>query len=151
MVKDICEPVGKLLDKNKSYDLKAGDETQTELHEYVNGYGEIIYSVVNNAVEFNSHANNQNLKTAEYSIKQLAFDVRHIMLPVAKDSANSISIEIDPSTPDLIVGAVEELKRIIINLLCESLKSTKGGLVTIEISGRKIEADILKYELPSTW
>lgn len=141
IAKDIYEPVGKLLDKNNSYDLEHADAAQVELHEYVNCYGEIINSVVGNAVEFNSHANNQNLKTSEYTIKELAYNVQNIMLPVAKEFANSIVVEIDPLIPDLIVGAVDDIKQIMINLIRESLKSTHGGNITIGISGRKIETD----------
>lgn len=140
MVKDISEPLEKLLAKNKSC-LNQPDEAHSELNEYVNGYGQIVNSVVGNAVEFNSHANNQNLKTAEYSIKKLADDVQKIMLPAAKDSSNSISVEIDSAIPDLIVGAADEVKRIMINLVSESLKNLRGGVVNIGISGRKIEAD----------
>ena len=108
---------------------------------YVNGYGEIVYSMINNAVEFNSHGNNQNYKTAEYNIKKLIYDVQKIMLPVATDNSNSILVEFDSSIPDFLVGATEEIKRIIINLVCESLKNTHDGLITIGVSGRKIESD----------
>lgn len=148
---DINNLVEKLLDKNNSNNLNHADNTQTELQEYVNGYGEIVYSVVGNAVEFNNHGKNkQEFKTVEYSIKELSYDVQNIMLPAAKDTANTISVEIDPSIPDLIVGPVNEIKRILINLISESLKNTQNGLITLGISGRKIESDCINLIISIT-
>ena len=142
MSKEVCAPIEKMLEKNKSFAPGHGDEAGTELQEYVNGYGEIIYSVVSNVVEFNSIGKNrQDLKPVEYSISELINDVRNIMLPAAKDTSNSIVVDIAPSIPDSLLGSAEELERIVINLVRESLECTQDGTITLGINGRKIESD----------
>lgn len=148
MSKEISVPIERLLDKNRSYDLNKLDDVHAELNEYVNGYGEVLYSVINNANEFNSLENTrQDVKTEEYSIKELVKDVQKIMTPAAKDSSNTISVEIDPLVPDLMVGSAELLKNILINLVSKSIENTQDGWITIGISGRKIELDELNLIL----
>ena len=148
VTKGIRTPIGNLLKKNKSYDIDGQDEKDLEIHEYVNGYSEIICSVISNANEFFSMVNaKKNIKTQEYSIKELAYDVCNIMLPAAKDSSNTVSVEIDSSLPDLMVGSPEMLKQVMINILSESVESTQGGTISVKISGRKIESDGLNLIL----
>ena len=141
MSKEIYAPMEKLLAKNKSYDQDACDAAYSELHEYVNGYGEIVRSVISNAVELNSLGTKSDIKTCEYSIKELVYDVRNIMMPAAKDVENDISVDIDLSIPDLLVGAPELLKQILINLVREAIERTQSGTIDIGVSGRKIESD----------
>lgn len=148
MSKEITVPIERLLDKNKSYDLNELDDTFAELNEYVNGYGEMVYSVIDNADEFNSLGNTrQDVKTEEYSIKELVKDVRKIMTPAAKDASNAISVEIDPLVPDMMVGSAELLKDILINLVSKSIENTQDGWITIGISGRKMELEDLNLIL----
>lgn len=148
VAKEIRIPIDKLLEKNKACNINESDDDHNEISEYVNGYGEIVCSAVNNATEFFSMGKaKKNIKAEEYSIKELAYDIQRIMLPAAKDSSNSISVDIESSFPNQIVGSPETLKQIMINLVSESLESTQGGTIAINVSGRKIESDGLNLVL----
>ena len=141
MSMEIDEPMERLLDKNRSYDPNEYDGAYSELHEYVNGYGEIVRSVIDNAIEFKLLGNRQDIKTCEYNIRELAYNVRNIMLPAIKDASNEITINIDSSIPEVLVGAPELLKQIMINLMRESIERTQEGMIDIEVSGRNMESD----------
>ncbi len=142
IAREVCVPMEKLLEKNKSFDLTDVDDEYAELHEYVNGYSEIVCSVIDNVFEFNSLGKTaHDVKTQEYNIKDLVCDVQNIMMPAIKDTANSISHDIAPEIPDRLIGAPELLRQIMINLICQSIENTQNGAITVKISGRRIETE----------
>ena len=142
MANEICVPAGRLIDKNETYDLNRLDASQREFHEYVNGYGRMIRSVVNNIVELNTTGDaGMDSKAKAYAIKDLAYSVRDIMLPIAKDTMNLLTIDISPIVPRVLTGNELQLKQIMINLICNAIENTHNGTVSLEISGRRIESD----------
>ena len=81
MANEICRPVGRLIDKNETYDLAEMNDSQKELHEYVNGYGRIVRSVINNVIELNTIGKERtDIKAEAYEIKDLVYSVRDMML-----------------------------------------------------------------------
>lgn len=151
MFQEIAQPLDRLLAKNKSCETNELDDAHSELTEYVNGYGEIVRSIIDNADEFKSLGSiRQDITTEEYNVRELVKNVRQIMTPAAKDASDSISVEIDPLAPDLVIGSAKLLKVILINIVSKSIENTQGGWITIGISGRKIESDGINLILSVT-
>lgn len=151
MSQEIAQPLNRLLAKNKSCETNELDDAHSELTEYVNGYGEIVRSIIDNADEFKSIGSiRQDITTEEYNVRELVKNVRQIMTPAAKDASDSVSVEIDPLAPDLVIGSAKLLKVILINIVSKSIENTQGGWITIGISGRKIESDGINLILSVT-
>lgn len=151
MSQEICTPIERLLNKNQACDLNETDEAHAQLREYVNGYGQIVCSVIDNAHEFNNLGNNkQDVKPEAYRIKELVYNVQKIMLPATQDAQNTLSVDVDPALPDLLLGAPKLLKHILINLASESNDSTQGGKIAIGVGGRKTESDSINLILTIT-
>lgn len=142
MASEICVPVERLIDKNETYDLAELSDSQKDLHEYVNGYGRIIRSVINNISELNTIGDEKaDFKTEAYRIRDSVYSVRDMMLPAVKDTMNSLTVDISPNVPEMLVGSEVLMRQIMINLIGNAIENTREGAVSLEISGRRIEND----------
>lgn len=142
MTDEICIPVGKLIEKNDTYNTDELEDSQKELHEYVNGYANIVRSVINNIVELNTMSVGMTDTVAkEYRIRDAVSDVCDMMSPAAKDTANSLTVDISSNVPDVLVGYGLLVKQIMINLIGNAVMNTREGTISVEVSGRRIEQD----------
>lgn len=98
----------------------------------------MLLSLINGILDSSKiEAGKMELIPAEYSLKQLIFDVRS-MTKTAMEAKNLEYIfDIDESIPDKLFGDDVRLKQIIINILTNATKYTEKGSVKLTIKQKK--------------
>lgn len=98
----------------------------------------MLLSLINGILDSSKiEAGKMELIPAEYSLKQLIFDVRS-MTKTAMEAKNLEYIfDIDENIPDKLFGDDVRLKQIIINILTNATKYTEKGSVKLTIKQKK--------------
>lgn len=137
---DICKPIEKVLEKNALVMATSMDDTQKDVYQYVNSYGRLIRSTVNNVVEYsNTQDSNYANVSRSYSLKEIVNEVTAMMRPIAEDQSDSLVVEVSSNIPDLMMGFDLQIKQIMINMVNDAIKYTNNGTVTLAVNCRKID------------
>lgn len=135
---DICAPVEKMLKKSDSIPTDSLDEVQRELNQYIEGYGKLMLSSVNNVRAYgNTQGDGRDSAVKEYSVTKMVDDVRNMMLPIFRDKSNSMVVEVSSDIPETMIGYDLIIKQVLINLISDANKYTENGTVTLMVNCRR--------------
>jgi signal transduction histidine kinase len=65
-----------------------------------------------------------------------------LLAPEAAQKGLELVHLIDESTPQTIVGDINRLRQILVNLLCNAVKFTQSGEVTLAVRARKLDVEL---------
>ena len=134
---EIAEPVAKMIEKSHAIPTDSMNEAQKELCEYVEGYGRLIMSIVNNVMEFNNlNVNVDDYDPVEYSIRDIVKEIGIYLLPLVKDSEDTFKVSVEESVPKVLVGTPMLLRQVMINLISDAVKYTKNGNISLTVQSR---------------
>lgn len=112
--------------------------------------GEYLLSLINNILDLNKlEANKVEIENRTFDLRRRINDVIIALKKSAEDKNNKVTLEFDPSLPDMLMGDSVKLSQVLINLIGNSLKFTQNGYVTIRVNKieEKAERILLHFEV----
>lgn len=93
-----------------------------------------------------------SIEEKQFDFQKMMLDLKHMLLPPAQEKELQFSIEIDKKIPKYMLGDRLRTQRILMNLLANSIKFTKIGQVSLQVTIGKIEGVniVLKYTIKDT-
>lgn len=124
--------------------LRESKEDQTKKYaKEIKNASTMLLSLINGILDSSKlEAGKMELIPADYSLKQLIFDVRTMTKNLIEAKGLDYIFEIDNKLPEKLYGDEVRLKQIIINLLTNAGKYTEKGSVTLKLSGEMIEGKL---------
>ncbi|MCR4675143.1 MAG: response regulator [Lachnospiraceae bacterium] len=102
--------------------------------------GNMLLSLINGILDFSKlEAGKMELIPAEYSLRQMLYDVQSITRSKFETKGLEFEIDVTPSVPDRLYGDDVRLKQVIINLLTNASKYTDSGRVRLGVYGKAVD------------
>ncbi len=109
------------------------NEEQQDSLSTVKRSAQALLRLLNDILDFSKvEAGKLELVSAGFDLRECIVDVVRTLSPGASDRGVSLSSQIDPEVPVLLVGDGQRLQQVLINLLGNALKFTHQGRVRIE-------------------
>jgi len=133
--------------------LMDGDLSEIQFERIVDikNSGESLLEIINEILDISKiEADKIDIEEIEFSIRELIEKiVRLLSVKLFRDKLEFIC-NISPSLPDIFIGDPLRIRQILINLLGNSIKFTKKGIVSINISAEEISDNILNLQFSVT-
>ena len=118
-------------------------ETLDKAHEYVEGIkqaGQNLLTIINDILDISKiEAGTLEIVTAPYSLASLLNDTFNMIRLRILEKPLIFLAQVDPSTPNNLLGDEARLRQILINLLSNAVKYTPKGFIRLEVRSQKIE------------
>ena len=101
--------------------------------------GQLLLSLVNNILDLSKiEADKLELSQSEFSMKELLNQVESVFKVTAKNKGIQLSIELDSTVPNVIIGDGNQIKQIFVNLVGNALKFTNEGSVSVSVKSKEV-------------
>ncbi len=125
---------GLLLQTNLNYEQK-------EYLETIRNSGESLLSVINDILDFSKiDIGKMKLELRPFDLKLCIDESIKLITPYASEKGINLIQNIDPNTPEFIVGDQIRLRQILVNLLNNAVKFTDNGEVAISVISQRLDA-----------
>ena len=109
-----------------------------------------LLSLVNDILQMNKIEDNKIvLESFTFNILDEINMIKNSLSFIAENNNNVITVKIDPSIPEYLIGDKLRLAQIIMNLVSNALKFTKNGKITIHVNLERIvgESYFLEFKI----
>ena len=104
--------------------------------------GSNLLSIINDILDFSRIESGQlEILPDEYVFSSLANDVVNIIKIRALDSRLRLAVNVDCDIPNMLFGDVARIRQIMLNLLCNAVKYTEKGFISLCIDGEITDGD----------
>jgi signal transduction histidine kinase/CheY-like chemotaxis protein len=115
---------------------------QREQVETIRQSGDALLTLVNEILDFSKiEAGKVDLEMKPIHLASCADEVVALLAPMARRGRLNVISLVDPALPPSFLGDVARIRQILINLMGNAIKFTSEGEVTLEISGKPLEAE----------
>ncbi len=125
-------------------------DTQLDYLKSLQFSGNYLLTFINEILEANRIESNKiEVEYINFNLKELVDNIQNSLKEIATNNNNKIVLEIDNSIPDNLIGDSTKVSQILINLINNSLKFTKDGLVTISLCVENLNKKftIIKFKI----
>lgn len=126
-------------------------KTQHDYIQTVKESGNAMMALLNDILDFEKiESGKLNLEYIDFDLHRLIMGVATLMNGHATNKGISLNVELDPSTPQYVIGDMARLRQVILNLVGNAIKFTQKGGVTIRInaiSNQAKEGDPITYQI----
>lgn len=134
MSHEIRTPLNGVLGMVQTLALSPLTADQRDQLETMRRSGQALLRLVDSILDFSKLEEGKlDLIDSAFSLQQLIKDVLAVIQPKLEKQSNEIKVHIDPKIPALILGDVDRLYQILINLILNAVKFTSHGVITIEV------------------
>ena len=130
-------------------DLLKETSLSNEQYKYVstiNTSAKNLLTIINDILDFSKiEAGKLELEKVNFSISRIIKDSKVLFSKISQEKNIEIKTDVDPSTPDVLIGDMNRIKQIIVNLISNSVKFTEKGFVSINVSAKELTKN--KYEV----
>jgi two-component system sensor histidine kinase/response regulator len=126
---------------------------QRDHAETVRDSANALLTVINDILDFSKvEAGKLELESLDVSLRDTVEDVARLLAIQAHAKGLEITIQIDPTLPDLVKGDAGRIRQVLLNLAGNAIKFTQQGEVSIELSvvERNPESLIVRCEVRDT-
>ncbi|WP_273726964.1 response regulator [Brucella gallinifaecis] len=117
-------------------------ERQRDYLTKINGASGSLLRLINDILDFSKNdAGKLTLESRPFEIRALLDRKLQITSQEARAKSVAVSLQIDESVPERLVGDEMRLGQIILNLLTNAIKFSEHGSVTLHISGKTTDAN----------
>ncbi|HJV43052.1 ATP-binding protein, partial [Caulobacter sp.] len=111
------------------------DAKQAEYVDMIIQSGDSLMTILNDILDLSKiEAGKLELEAAPFDIRALAGQIRLLWSETARVKGVDLALEIDPATPDWLLGDAARVRQILLNLVSNALKFTLEGGVVIRIA-----------------
>lgn len=122
------------------------NEEQKDMLKTIKSSGDSLLTVINDILDFSKiEAGKLELEKVNFSISRIIKDSKVLFSKISQEKNIEIKTDVDPSTPDVLIGDMNRIKQIIVNLISNSVKFTEKGFVSINVSAKELTKN--KYEV----
>ena len=152
MSHEIRTPINAILGMNEMISREAVSDSVKTYSWNIKRASESLLSLINDILDFSKiESGKMQLVSGEYSLRSVLNDVVNMIGYRAEQKGLDFIIDINPETPDRLVGDEVRIRQIIMNLLTNAVKYTEEGSVTLSVSGEKVQAGtLLKFSVKDT-
>lgn len=142
MSHEIRTPINAVLGMNKMILNECADESILDYSRDIDAAGRNLLTIINDILDFSKiEAGNIDLILTEYSVKDIINECYQMVELKAADKGLEVSVSIQPSMPDKLLGDDSRIKQIIINILNNAIKYTREGSVSVVVTGEETGDD----------
>ncbi|AFY74153.1 PAS domain S-box [Synechococcus sp. PCC 7502] len=110
------------------------DEEQLDFVETIRSGGYALLSVINDILDFSKiEANGLELALEPFGLRACLDSITSLLSAKALENNLILSIQVDRRIPETLIGDVNRLRQILINLVGNSLKFTETGTVQVQV------------------
>jgi len=114
------------------------DQEQRDYLETIRNSGNYLLSVINDILDFSKiDLGKMELEQQPFNHRVCIKESLDLIASKASEKGINLSLDIDPSTPEFIVGDLTRLRQILVNLLNNAVKFTDKGEVKISVISQK--------------
>jgi len=113
--------------------------------------GKVLYSskallvILNDILDFSKiEAGGIEIHEDAFKVKHLMDDVQDLFSIPATDKGIELRFDIDPATPEVLIGDFYKLRQILFNLVGNSIKFTQQGYVEVKVQVNQIEEELVR-------
>ena len=137
MSHEIRTPINAIIGFNEMILRENKDDSIAEYARDVKNAADALLLLVNDTLDFSKiEAGKMELIIGEYRLLELLNTVIAMMTERAEKKGLALFLEYDEELPSVLEGDAGRLQQIIINLLSNAIKYTEKGKVTLKVSGR---------------
>jgi CheY-like chemotaxis protein len=119
---------------------------QKECLDTIRRSGEALLSIINNILDLSKiEAGMTDLECQPFELHRCVETSLDLVSADANKKGLSIKCEFEDSAPAVILGDPTRLSQILVNLLSNSVKFTEKGIISISVSGKRLEGE--NYEI----
>ena len=129
------------------------DDEQRTYAQVARDSGQALLVIIEDILDFSKiEAGRMDLVVKELSVGKLVENMVELFASTAQDKQIRIESFVDQSVPDKLLGDVNYLRRILINLLGNALKFTEAGSITVRVNPEAMGDDwfALRFEVADT-
>jgi signal transduction histidine kinase/DNA-binding response OmpR family regulator/HPt (histidine-containing phosphotransfer) domain-containing protein len=118
-------------------------EKQRDFVETIHSSGEALLTIINDILDFSKiESGKLQLEQRPFNLRSCIEESLDLLAPEAAQKGLELVHLIDESTPQTIVGDINRLRQILVNLLCNAVKFTQSGEVTLAVRARKLDVEL---------
>jgi PAS domain S-box-containing protein len=128
------------------------DDHQLRLADAMHGAGRALLTLIDDILDFSKiEAGRLELEEVEFAVRPTVQRVLDILGPAAADKGIRLELEVDPGTPERVVGDPGRFAQVLSNLASNAVKFTEAGTVRVRVGGR-VDAGVaaLRVEVTDT-
>jgi len=111
------------------------DTTQNQYVKTIRTSGEALLSIINDVLDFSKiEAGKLELETIDFSLPEICQSLEDLFIAQLNEKQLNFSYQIDDKIPHFIKGDPLRIKQILLNLMSNSLKFTKQGGISLNIT-----------------
>lgn len=126
-------------------------KTQHDYIQTIKESGNAMMALLNDILDFEKiESGKLNLEYIDFDLHRLIMGVATLMNGHASNKGIYLNVELDPSTPQYVIGDMARLRQVILNLVGNAIKFTHKGGVTIRInaiSNQGKDGDPITYQI----
>jgi PAS domain S-box-containing protein len=99
---------------------------------------EALLAIINDVLDFSKlEAGQVELELQPFSVARLMEETTGLVAIQSAAKGLALKVELDPATPELVVGDISRVRQVLLNFLSNAIKFTEAGAVTARSAWRK--------------
>ena len=148
MSHEIRTPINAVLGMNEMILRESYNPDVIEYANNIQSAGKTLLTLINSILDFSKIEDGKmEIVPVRYETATLIDDLVNMISEKVKKKGLDFKTEIDSNLPKSLYGDDVRIRQIITNILTNAVKYTHEGWVTLQISGREIDADTLELQV----
>ncbi len=124
---------------------------QREFLNMASNSADALLRIVNDILDFSKiEARKLELEHAPFALRESLGDTLKLLASHACDKGLELIHQVDPSTPDGLLGDVGRLNQVIINLVSNAIKFTQQGEIVVQVKPASLDAQKVRLHIAVT-
>jgi len=116
----------------------------------INSSGKHLLGLINDILDLSKvESGKMELFLEEFDLSKIMDEIESTILPMVEKNKNTLKIDLQTDTKS-IVADVTKIRQIMLNLLSNSSKFTKEGIISIDVVESKTQADSIDFVIADT-
>ncbi|WP_299019677.1 ATP-binding protein [uncultured Photobacterium sp.] len=118
--------------------------SQSEYLQTIETSSQTLLLLINDILDLSKiESGNLVMSPYECNVREIAYDTTSIVMAKAAESHNELRVMVDSEIPDSVIVDEHRLRQILMNLMSNAVKFTKGGTISLVIDSREKEENIM--------